>query len=76
VEDKQDCFKFMESINSTEGWTIDSSSTKRIKVSYKKEEGQPTCTIKLEGIMHAPMLNLVSLANETDLFHTWIPLCK
>jgi hypothetical protein len=66
----------METINDTKGWVVDSSSSKNVKVSYRMIPGRPTVSIRIEGIMKAPILNILSLVYETDLFHTWVPLCK
>ena len=75
-QEMNDILATMEIINDNEGWTKDSSSSKKISVQYKTFDGDNTVTVKLEGIMTAPLLNLCGLCYEVDLFRTWVPLCK
>ena len=63
-------------INDQNGWIRDSSSNKKVTVMYKYFEGDDAVTIKVEGLMNAPLLNLCGLCYEVDLFHTWVPLMK
>ena len=75
-EEMDDIIATMSIINDNDGWIKDSSSNKKIKVQYKTFDGDNTVTVKLEGIMTAPLLNLCGLCYEVDLFRTWVPLCK
>jgi hypothetical protein len=68
--------KFLELVNSNEGWVRDSSSNKQIQVWYRVLPGTRTVTVRVEGIMHAPIMNVLSLCNESDLFYKWVPLCS
>jgi hypothetical protein len=72
--DRADCIKFLELANSNDGWVRDSSSNKSIQTWYRVLPGTRTVTVRVQGIMHAPIMNVLSLFNESDLFHKWVPM--
>ncbi len=43
---------------------------------YRNEANSPCHSIKLQGIVNGPLFNIVALANEVDLYGTWIPFLK
>ena len=60
----------LEIINDDERWTTHSSSNKEVSIKYKLASAT-TVTIKIEGVMDAPIVNIFSLIYETDLYSSW-----
>eukprot|EP01091_Cochliopodium_minus_P003876 TRINITY_DN13829_c0_g1_i1.p1 TRINITY_DN13829_c0_g1~~TRINITY_DN13829_c0_g1_i1.p1 ORF type:complete len:335 (+),score=89.36 TRINITY_DN13829_c0_g1_i1:2-1006(+) len=44
-----------------------------LKIEYRQEKDKPTVSLKMEGIIEAPIFNLLSVANELDLWCKFIP---
>jgi hypothetical protein len=57
---------------SMEDWTTYYDEPTR-KVKYKYEDGLTLVSVMSEAIIEAPMINLIALFCEVDLFHTWFP---
>ena len=45
------------------------------KVFHKYEAGKP-CTIFMQKIIKAPLINLMAIMAESQLYVDWVPLCK
>jgi hypothetical protein len=59
-------------MDNEEGWTNYYNEETR-KVKYKYEEGLNLVTCLSEAIIDAPMLHVLSLFCEVDLFKDWFP---
>lgn len=53
-----------------EGWKTDTTNS-AVTVRHKLAPGTSTVTIKIEGTMDVPILNVFSLLYESDLYYTW-----
>ena len=47
-----------------------------MKIFYKYEDGFKNCTLYMEKIVRAPMINLLATFAEAQLFSSWVPLNK
>ena len=63
----------MQELKSTEGWELKSHPEDADDVWYRYEEDKQTHSFRTEGFVKAPLLNLISLIYEFDLFPNW---CK
>ena len=50
--------------------------TPEVKIFYKLEAGLKNCTLYMEKIVHAPLINLLAVFAEAQLFNQWVPLNK
>ena len=48
--------------------------TPELKIFYKLEDGLTNCTLYMEKVVHAPLINLLALIAEAQLFNQWVPL--
>ena len=48
----------------------------KIHVYYKIPQGTPTCSMKFEAEIEAPVKNIASIVYECDLMHLWMPMVK
>ena len=48
--------------------------TPEVKIFYKLEEGLKNCTLYMEKIVRAPLINLLAVFAEAQLFNQWVPL--
>jgi len=60
---------------SDQSWTRH-KDTPEVKVFYKLEDGLRNCTLYLEKVVHASMINLLAIFAEAQLFQNWVPLNK
>lgn len=44
------------------------------KIYYKKEEGLAPITCFIEGIINAPMINVLAVVGEVEHFKEWMPI--
>lgn len=44
------------------------------KIYYKKEEGLSPVTCYIEGMINAPMLDVLTIVGEVDMFKEWMPI--
>lgn len=44
------------------------------KIYYKKEDGLSPLTCYVEGIINAPMINVVNIMGEVEHFKDWMPI--
>ena len=72
IRRQQEIGEFVDSLDS-EGWTVHVDEGEAVKVLYKPREGSALHTLRMEGIVDAPLINIFSVLNETDLFTLWIP---
>lgn len=52
------------------GWTL-AKHHKGFRTHYRYEDGEPTVSVKVCGRIDAPILNVVALIYETDLWRSW-----
>ncbi len=58
---------FTTSLDNDDGWTLSYDGAKT-KVWYRKERGNATHTMRISGLIRAPLLNLAALLYEADLY--------
>ena len=63
---------YFKTISNEEDWTKYYDEPTR-KVRYKYEDGMTYVSCLCEGIIEAPLMNLVALFVEIDLFKDWFP---
>lgn len=63
---------FFETIKDTSSWTTYYNEPTR-KVAYKTEEGMNLISCLCEATVNAPLINVMSLFAEIDLFKDWFP---
>ena len=56
-----------------ESW-IRHKDTPEVKIFYKLEDGLKNCTLYMEKIVRAPLINLLAVFAEAQLFNQWVPL--
>ena len=56
-------------------WTV-YKDQEELKIFYKLEEGFANCTLYMEKVINAPMINLMAVLAEAQLYDQWIPLTK
>ena len=44
------------------------------KIYYKKEEGLSPVTCYIEGVINAPLINVITIMGEVELFKNWMPI--
>lgn len=44
------------------------------KIWYRYEPGQPICSLYLERVFHAPIINLMAVLAEAQLYKEWVPM--
>ena len=44
------------------------------KIYYRYEPGQPICSLYLERVINAPVINLMALLAEAQLYKEWVPM--
>ena len=72
VEDKELFDYYFTVMDSIDGWTeYYNEPTKKVR--YKYEEGMSLVSCLCEAIIDAPIMNVLSLFIEMDLFHQWFP---
>ena len=60
---------------SDKSWTV-YKDQEELKIFYKLEEGFANCTLYMEKVINAPMINLMAVLAEAQLYDQWIPLTK
>jgi hypothetical protein len=70
----QEINNLMREFESTEGWTLKSSTSSDDDVWYRWEEESGTHSFRVEGFVHAPLFNILALIYEFDLFPSWFPM--
>ena len=63
----QEINNLMREFESTEGWTLKSSTSSDDDVWYRWEEDSGTHSFRVEGFVHAPLFNILALIYEFDL---------
>lgn len=46
------------------------------KIYYRYVQGEPLCSLYLERVIEAPLLNLMALLAEAQLYTNWVPRCS
>lgn len=54
-------------------WATHIDDGENVKIKYKPRENSNMYDFLMEGTINAPLLNIISVINEIDLFTTWIP---
>lgn len=67
LNDVKELDHFTRSLDNDDGWTLSYDGTKT-KVWYRKEKGNATHTMRISGLIRAPLLNLAALLYEADLY--------
>lgn len=67
--------RLLHDANTTTTWQIISSSPTSV-CSYRPDPHSPCHWVKMSGTMQAPLLHIIALINEVDLYHTFIPFLK
>jgi hypothetical protein len=55
------------------GWVAVNAETEKYRVWYKEETKTSSYTFRVEGMVNAPLFNILSVIYEFDLFKTWFP---
>lgn len=66
---------FLEELKDMKGWNKHTDK-EDYKIYYRQEEGLKIISLFIEGIINAPLINIMALLAEVDLFNEWVPLCK
>ena len=69
---------FLAELSATDflrGW-IKHSEKANGKVYYRQEPGLKGLTVYLEGVVNAPIMNLLAVISEIELFKEWLPVIK
>jgi hypothetical protein len=74
-KDFQIIYECMHEIREMRDWTRH-TDTPQQKIYYRQEKGQKTLTLYLEGLIKAPIINVVSIFAEVQLLKEWVPLTK
>lgn len=45
-----------------------------LKIYYKKEEGLSPVTCYIEGIINAPIMDVLTIMGEVDMYKNWMPI--
>ncbi|CEM30859.1 unnamed protein product [Vitrella brassicaformis CCMP3155] len=70
---KQEVDDFCSTIDSREGWICHLDNGEKLRVLYKGTEGCSAATLRCEGLVDAPLIDILSVLNEIDLFKMWVP---
>jgi hypothetical protein len=66
--------KLREVCGSDDGWEIQNESRGGVRTLYKNHPDTPNIhSIRLDGDVDAPMLTILALFHEVDLFNKWLP---
>jgi|LauGreDrversion4_2_1035121.scaffolds.fasta_scaffold196614_2 hypothetical protein len=57
------------------GWTV-YYDLPDYKIYYKFEPGSYLCSLYLEKVIEAPMINLMSILAEAQLYNQWVPMTR
>ncbi|KAL0488338.1 PCTP-like protein [Acrasis kona] len=66
--------KLLNAMESSDGWT-ESVDRDRVQV-YYKEESTTVHSLKIVGVLDSPMLNVLTVFYESDLYKSWTPSMK
>ena len=47
-----------------------------LKIYYKLEAGFANCTLYMEKVINAPMINLMAVLAEAQLYSEWVPMTR
>ncbi len=72
VQEKELFDQFYQIIETVDKWKV-SLDEPTMKIRYMKEPELTSVTFYAEVICDAPMVNVLALFSESDLFHTWFP---
>eukprot|EP00002_Diphylleia_rotans_P027324 TRINITY_DN5472_c0_g1_i1.p1 TRINITY_DN5472_c0_g1~~TRINITY_DN5472_c0_g1_i1.p1 ORF type:complete len:318 (-),score=43.86 TRINITY_DN5472_c0_g1_i1:292-1245(-) len=64
--------RLLSTFESSDGWQLFYEND-GIKTWYQGVEGNPAYSFKIEGMVNAPLINVVSICYEVDMFSNWIP---
>eukprot|EP00820_Chromera_velia_P018276 Cvel_27373.t1-p1 / transcript=Cvel_27373.t1 / gene=Cvel_27373 / organism=Chromera_velia_CCMP2878 / gene_product=hypothetical protein / transcript_product=hypothetical protein / location=Cvel_scaffold3404:15876-16872(+) / protein_length=284 / sequence_SO=supercontig / SO=protein_coding / is_pseudo=false len=64
---------FLVQLDSDEGWTEHVSHTPKLRVCYKPTPGSTIQTFRIEGLVNAPIQNVLSVLYEFDMYKNWVP---
>jgi len=67
--------KLMSEFDSNEGWTLVNDKD-GVRSYYRHETSSPMHSMKIEGIIPAPLFNVLAIIYEVDLYITWWPLLR
>jgi len=59
----------------SQDWKVE-KATETVNISYKQIEGTKLITLKMEGEIDVPLLHLLTLIYEIDLWDQWVPFLK
>jgi len=65
----------LNEFNSYNGWTKTYDSN-GIQTFYRHEGNTPIHSLRMEGLINAPIFDVLAVLNEADLYSTWVPMMK
>mmetsp|Transcript_11310 Transcript_11310/g.11345 ORF Transcript_11310/g.11345 Transcript_11310/m.11345 type:complete len:135 (-) Transcript_11310:336-740(-) len=65
--------EFMKELNHLHTWTKFLENNE-VKIFYKKEEGLSPLTVFIEGMINAPVMNVIAIVGTVDLYKDWMPI--
>jgi len=72
-KESEEVQQLLNDFNSYNGWIL-TRDADGIKTFYKHEDPNPIHSIRLEGMIDCPLLNILSVVYEVDLYTGWWPL--
>jgi len=77
VKEANEVLQLIEELEDDQGWSLVSQHEDgNVQVFYRNENSTPVHSIKMQGIIDSPALNLMAVMNEHTLYDTWIPLLR
>jgi len=67
--------KVVFELGDSQDWKVE-KATETVNISYKQIEGTKLITLKMEGEIDVPLLHLLTLIYEIDLWDQWVPFFK
>ncbi|ELR21892.1 uncharacterized protein ACA1_007800 [Acanthamoeba castellanii str. Neff] len=75
--EKKEVRALMRELRNEDGWTlVGEHEGGNVQVFYRGEKSTPVHSIKMQGVVDSPALNLMAIMNEHALYDSWIPLLK
>lgn len=72
-KDHKTLSEFTKEMKDMKTWTKFVDKPER-KIYYKKEEGLSPLTCYIEGIVEAPMMNVITIIGEVSHYKEWMPI--
>jgi len=73
-QDHQYLNEILKELDNDEGWTVERNDG--LKVLYKKDSATGLISLRMEAEIEIPLINMITLINEVDLWPHWVPFIR